>query len=98
VLLRGIAVATAVAGIAVAAVVARIAVAAAVLAGVAIARGEHDLELVELVPLFFGALPFGYRLERLQPGARRTGLRFIHGPNYPTFEVAVTELRHGGSG
>ena len=37
----------------------------------AIARVEHDLELVQLVPLGVGALPLGDRLQLLQPRAWR---------------------------
>ena len=38
--------------------------------GVAIARGELDLELVELVPLLVGALAVGDRLQLLHASAR----------------------------
>jgi hypothetical protein len=36
----------------------------------AVAGGEHDLQLVQLVPLGIGTLPVGNRLKLLQPGAR----------------------------
>jgi hypothetical protein len=38
---------------------------------VTVARGEHDLELVQLVPLGVGTLALGYRLKLLQARARR---------------------------
>jgi len=46
----------------------------------AVAGGEHDLELVKLVPLLVGPLPLGNGQERLQAGAGGiVWLLFVHG-------------------
>ena len=47
----------------------------------AVPGGEHDLELVQLVPLLVGALALGNREERLEPGARGRRLGIGHGLN-----------------
>jgi hypothetical protein len=45
-----------------------------------VAGGEHDLELVQLVPLLVGPLPLGNGQERLQAGAGGIiRLLFVHG-------------------
>ena len=44
-----------------------------------IPRSQHDLELVELIPLGIGPLPLGNGKKRLQAGARGRWLRFVHG-------------------
>ena len=43
-----------------------------------ISAGELDLELVELIPLGIGPLPFRNCLKLLQAGTRGYRLRFIH--------------------
>lgn len=44
-----------------------------------IPRRQHDLELVQLIPLGIGPLPLGNGKKRLQAGARGSRLRFVHG-------------------
>ena len=48
---------------------------------IAVADGEQDLDLVELVPFGVGALPFGDREELLEARAGGVGLlRSVHAP------------------
>jgi len=49
-----------------------------------VAGCEHDLQLVQFVPLGVGALAFRYGQQRLQARARGIGLRFVHNPHYLT--------------
>lgn len=44
--------------------------------------GEHDLQLVQLVPFLFGAIPVGYRPKLLQARSRRIRLRLVHDRYY----------------
>jgi hypothetical protein len=50
--------------------------------GMAIFRGEHDFELVQLVPFLFRAIPVGYRSKLLQARSRRIRLRLVHDRYY----------------
>lgn len=45
----------------------------------AVSRSEHDLELVQLVPLGIGPLPLRNGEQRLQARAGRSRLLFVHG-------------------
>src|SRR5207248_8178427 len=49
----------------------------------AIARGELDLKLVELVPLSVGTLPLRYREQLLKALAGGNRLGPVHGRHYP---------------
>lgn len=42
-------------------------------------RSQHDLELVQLIPLGIGPLSLWNGEQRLQAGARGSWLRFVHG-------------------
>jgi hypothetical protein len=44
-----------------------------------ISGSQHDLELVQLIPLGVGPLPLWNRQQRLQAGTGGNRLRFIHG-------------------
>jgi hypothetical protein len=50
-----------------------------------IAGGQHDLELIELIPLGIGPLPLWNRQERLQAGTGGNRWRFIHGAIISSF-------------
>jgi hypothetical protein len=43
---------------------------------------EHDLQLVQLVPLLFGAIPVGYCPKLLQARSSRIRLRLVHDRYY----------------
>jgi hypothetical protein len=43
---------------------------------------QHDLQLVQLVPFLFRAIPIGYRSKLLQARSRRIGLRLVHDRYY----------------
>lgn len=51
-------------------------------AGMPIFGREHDLQLVQLVPFLFRAIPVGYRPELLQARSRRIRLRLVHDRYY----------------
>jgi hypothetical protein len=51
-----------------------------------ISSGQHDLELIELIPLGIGPLPLRNRQKRLQASARGNRLRFIHGGIISSFD------------
>ena len=54
--------------------------------GIAVSRGEPNLELVELVPLLFGALAVGNCQQLLEPPSRRNRLRWcVHPHIIPLF-------------
>lgn len=56
------------------------------ISGLPVARGELDLELIELVPLFISALAVWNRQQFLQSAAGRNGLRWrIHPRIIPLF-------------
>ena len=50
-----------------------------------VARGQPNLEFIELFPLGFRSLFFGYREKGSQTLAQRHPLRFIHGDIVPLF-------------
>jgi hypothetical protein len=50
--------------------------------GMPILGGEHDLQLVKLVPFLFRAIPVGYRSKLLQARSRRIRLRLVHDRYY----------------
>lgn len=59
-----------------------------------ISGGQHDLELVELIPVGVGPVPLRNRQKLLQAGAGGNGWRFVHGGIISffdeNFEVSVT--------
>ena len=54
----------------------------------AVSGSQHDLELVQFIPLSLGPLSVRYGQKRLQAGAGGNRLRFIHRRHYLTVRAA----------
>jgi len=64
-----------------------------------IAGCQHDLELIDLIPLGVGPLSLGNRQKSLQASAGGNRLRFIHGRIISSFDIVrETGLKPGRVG